>query len=166
MARQGLKPPHLLGLSTPQTPFSKRLNKELEDLKARGAEDGIFLHDFPDSNTCRVQVFGAPDTLYAGETFMLRFHFSDRYPFESPEVVFEGVSPMHPHIYSNGHICLSILYDAWSPALSVHAVCMSIVSMLSSAQSKVRPQDDTTYVARVGRRSPKLSKWHFDDDRV
>ncbi|CAE7721119.1 ube2w [Symbiodinium pilosum] len=110
--------------------------------------------------------FAAPGTIYAGEQFLLRFTFPPRNLSVWLQVVFEGPSPEHPHIYSNGHICLSILYDAWSPALTVHAVCMSIVSMLSSAQEKVRPQDDAMYVSRVGYRSPKLSKWHFDDDRV
>ena len=86
----------------------------------------------------RVEVSGPADTLYDGEQFCLQFKFGPKYPFESPEVTFVGEKvPVHPHVYSNGHICLSILTEDWSPALSVETVCLSITSMLSTAKEKV-----------------------------
>ncbi|PIA14033.1 ubiquitin-conjugating enzyme [Coemansia reversa NRRL 1564] len=108
---------------------------------------------------------GADTTLYAGETFHLRFSFPVNYPFESPEVVFIGKVPVHPHIYSNGHICLSILYNQWSPALTVESVCLSILSMLSSCEYKERPVGDSRYVLSASP-SPKDTIWRFDDDSI
>lgn len=91
-----------------------------------------------------VHMEGVPGTLYEGEKFVLQFKFTNKYPFDSPEVTFIGNNiPIHPHVYSNGHICLSILTDDWSPALSVQSVCLSIVSMLSSCKEKKRPPDNS-----------------------
>lgn len=90
------------------------------------------------SSRIRIDIDGATGTLYDGEKFQLLFKFSDQYPFDSPQVTFIGSNiPLHPHIYSNGHICLSILTDDWSPALSINSVCLSILSMLSSCKDKV-----------------------------
>jgi ubiquitin-conjugating enzyme E2 W len=114
-----------------------------------------------------INVTGAPNTLYAGERYKLQFKFPSRYPFDSPSVMFIGNTPVHPHIYSNGHICLSILTDEWSPALSVQAVCLSILSMLSSCKEKVLPPDNDRYVATCrDPNDPKKTKWFFHDDNV
>ena len=57
------------------------------------------------------------------------------------EIYFIPPSPVHPHIYSNGHTCLDILYDGhnggWSPALTINKVCLSLRSMLASNTDKV-----------------------------
>jgi ubiquitin-conjugating enzyme E2 W len=119
-------------------------------------------------NRWNINVTGAPDTIYQNENFILRFKFPERYPFESPAVMFVGSNiPIHPHIYSNGHICLSVLAEEWSPALSAQSICLSIISMLSSCKEKVRPPDDQRYVSRCADpNDPKKTRWEFHDDKV
>lgn len=121
--------------------FQRRLQKELTSL-VREPPPGVHIdEDLTSQNLTQwiVHMEGAKGTLYEGEQFQLQFRFSSKYPFDSPEVTFIGGNiPIHPHIYSNGHICLSILTEDWSPALSVQSICLSIVSMLSSCKEKVR----------------------------
>ncbi|TSN21209.1 Ubiquitin-conjugating enzyme E2 W [Bagarius yarrelli] len=120
--------------------MQKRLQKELLALR-NDPPPGMTLNERSVQNTITewfIDMDGAPGTLYEGEKFQLLFKFSSRYPFDSPQVMFTGENiPVHPHIYSNGHICLSILTEDWSPALSVQSVCLSIISMLSSCKEKV-----------------------------
>ena len=150
-----------------------RLNKELADLKTFPT----FSVKVDDNNEkiWYISFKGAENTLYAGENFTLQFKFSDEYvryfynlniqPIDSPEVIFVGHIPTHEHIYSNGFICLSILYNEWSPALRVSSVCLSILSMLSSAKVKKKPHGDAEFSARKYT-GPKQIRWFFDDETV
>ena len=111
-------------------------------------------------------MFEGPDeTLYKGEVFTLQFRFTDEYPFDSPEVMFVGTPPIHEHIYSCGYICLSTLDTDWTPALKTSGVCMSIISMLSSATVKQKPPNDEQSSAYMKHRSPKEISWVFEDDK-
>jgi len=146
--------------------FSRRLQKELADIQ-KAPPVGVNIEDASSLNKWTVKLFGAPGSLYDGEVFYLQFMFNSNYPLEAPEVIFVGHHvPIHPHIYSNGHICLSILYDGWSPALSVTSVVLSILSMLSSCPAKQRPPDNDTYIKNSFGKSPKDTKWWFHDDTV
>ncbi|XP_013749414.1 probable ubiquitin-conjugating enzyme E2 17 isoform X1 [Brassica napus] len=84
-----------------------------------------------------IEVKGAPGTLYANETYQLQVEFPEHYPMEAPQVIFQHPAPLHPHVYSNGHICLDVLYGSWSPAMRLSSICLSILSMLSSSAVKV-----------------------------
>uniref|UniRef100_A0A8D3DUW9 N-terminal E2 ubiquitin-conjugating enzyme n=1 Tax=Scophthalmus maximus TaxID=52904 RepID=A0A8D3DUW9_SCOMX len=144
-------------------PTQKRLQKELLALQ-NDPPPGMTLNEKSVQNTITqwiVDMEGATGTLYEGEKFQLLFKFSSRYPFDSPQVMFTGENiPVHPHVYSNGHICLSILTEDWSPALSVQSVCLSIISMLSSCKEKRRPPDNSFYV-RTCNKNPKKTKWWY-----
>eukprot|EP00741_Cyanophora_paradoxa_P018677 tig00021073_g18027.t1 len=144
---------------------NRRLTKELQELQ-KHTGDAISVESADSFAEWVLRVRCSPETIYAGEIYHLRFRFSDRYPIESPEVVFLEPSPVHPHIYSNGHICLNILGKDWSPALSVESVCMSIISMLSSCRKKERPKGDADYSRRYAGVSPKQASFLFHDDDV
>lgn len=76
-------------------------------------------------------------TLYEGGNSQLLFKFSSCYPFDTPQVMFSGENiPIHPHVYSNGHTCLSILTEDRSPVLSVQSVCLIVIRLLSSCREK------------------------------
>ncbi len=114
-------------------------------------------------NKWHIKFNGAEGSLYAGEPYTLQFKFSSDYPIDSPEVIFVGTPPKHEHIYSNGFICLSILYSEWTPALKTSSVCMSIISMMSSATVKQGPPNDTGSLSMYS--SPKQVRWVFEDDK-
>ncbi|GFN79087.1 ubiquitin-conjugating enzyme e2 w [Plakobranchus ocellatus] len=113
-----------------------------------------------------VDIDGAPDTAYEGEKFQLQFKFCPSYPLKSPQVIFLGPNiPVNPHVYSNGHICLSILSNEWNPTSSTQSICLSIISMLSSCKEKKRPIDDILYVATCNK-DPRKTIWWYHDDSV
>jgi len=112
--------------------------------------------------------------LYQDQIFRLKLSFSSRYPIEPPEVVFVKLPPssgtprpipIHPHIYSNGFICLDLLSTAgWSPVQTAESVCMSLQSMLTANNRNERPPGDTDFVARNKQRPRDVNFFYHDDN--
>ena len=75
-------------------------------------------------------ILGPEDSPYEGGLFCLKLEFSESYPFTAPTVCFV-TKIFHPNISPGGNICLDILKDKWSPALTVSKLLLSICSLLT-----------------------------------
>jgi len=73
---------------------------------------------------------GPPDSPYEGGVFFLKIQFPQDYPFKPPKIKFQ-TKVYHCNINDKGGICLDILKDNWSPALTISKVLLSICSLLT-----------------------------------
>ena len=110
----------------------KRLQRELVELEedppsncSAGPEDEDLFH-------WTATIMGPEDSPYFGGIFFLDIHFPGDYPFKPPKVTFT-TRIYHCNINSNGSICLDILKDQWTPALTVSKLLLSICSLLTDA---------------------------------
>ncbi|ORY19423.1 ubiquitin-conjugating enzyme/RWD-like protein [Clohesyomyces aquaticus] len=149
---------------------TKRLGKELSKMQS-GLPNGIELIKADDFKEwlLDIRVVDA-NPIYQGEVYRIKFMFSPNYPIEAPEVVFvqdeSHPIPYHPHIYSNGIICLDLLdRTGWSPVHNVESVCISLQSMLTGNTKKERPPGDENFV-RSNTQRPRDINFVFHDPHV
>lgn len=115
---------------------ARRILKEISDLR-KDAPDNCSAGPRSESDcyTWDAMIVGPTDSPYAGGMFNLEIHFPSDYPFKPPKVVFK-TKIYHPNVSANGAICLDILKDQWSPALTIGKVLLSICSLLTDANPK------------------------------
>jgi ubiquitin-conjugating enzyme E2 D/E len=109
----------------------KRLQRELTEIEKDTPVNCSAAPIYPsDLFTWQATIIGPTETPYEGGVFKLKILFPTDYPFKPPKITFE--TPIyHPNVNSNGSICLDILKDQWSPALSITKVLLSICSLLA-----------------------------------
>ncbi|CAM9220216.1 unnamed protein product [Ectocarpus fasciculatus] len=83
------------------------------------------------TNLCNWKLFLTDcSTPYEGGAWFLTVEFPRDYPFKPPKIRF--VTPIyHCNVNSDGAICLDILKDSWTPALTISKVMLSISALLT-----------------------------------
>ena len=117
------------------TMATRRITKEIADLSKDAPENCSAGPRGEDIYKWDATIMGPTDTPYVGGVFNMEIHFPSDYPFKPPKVQFL-TKIYHPNISSNGAICLDILKEQWSPALTVSKVLLSICSLLSDPNPK------------------------------
>mmetsp|Transcript_164 Transcript_164/g.519 ORF Transcript_164/g.519 Transcript_164/m.519 type:complete len:158 (+) Transcript_164:171-644(+) len=111
---------------------AKRIQKELAEISldppcnCSAGPKGDNLYEWVST------IVGPPGSPYAGGVYFLDITFPPDYPFKPPKVVFK-TRIYHCNVNSSGQICLDILKDNWSPALTISKVLLSIGSLLTDA---------------------------------
>jgi len=148
---------------------AKRVGKELDDLQKHGNTEHFVAAPVNNQlGTWACAISGPDGCPFERKWYALRVDFSEDYPFKPPRVRFVS-SMYHPNINGNGGICLDILKDQWSPALTISKVLMSLRSLLSDPNC-----DDplNPYVAQLARSQPQdyarraaenAAKYGFED---
>ncbi|XP_076458447.1 ubiquitin-conjugating enzyme E2 E1-like isoform X1 [Babylonia areolata] len=108
----------------------KRIQKELAEItlepppNCSAGPKGDNLYEWAST------ILGPSGSVYEGGVFFLDISFSPEYPFKPPKVTFK-TRIYHCNINSQGAICLDILKENWSPALTISKVLLSVCSLLT-----------------------------------
>ncbi|KAG5453699.1 Ubiquitin-conjugating enzyme E2 2 [Clonorchis sinensis] len=108
----------------------KRIQKELADIMSDPPPNCSAVPRGDNLFEWVSTLLGPPGSVYEGGIFFLDIHFSPEYPFKPPKVTFK-TRIYHCNINSQGVICLDILKNNWSPALTISKVLLSICSLLT-----------------------------------
>ncbi|KAI0190877.1 ubiquitin-conjugating enzyme/RWD-like protein [Xylaria flabelliformis] len=121
-----------------------RMMAERPGLEEESTDYKVF---FQDDNLLEFDAFiyGPDDSLYKHKLVKLRFNIPALYPYEPPKVTHLQYSGgrIHPNLYVEGNVCLSILGtwpgQPWSPGLSIHTVLISIRALLDNEPYRHEP---------------------------
>ncbi|QKF93961.1 ubiquitin-conjugating enzyme E2 [Fadolivirus algeromassiliense] len=128
-----------------QTTLTRRLTTEASEMRTKAPENCSASPVGDNLTHWEAVIIGPKGSPFENGIFRLDIQFPQNYPFTAPHVKF--VTPVyHPNINKNGAICLDILKDQWSPAITVSKLLLSICSLLTDPNPNDPLEPD---VARV-----------------
>ena len=108
----------------------QRLQYELKNAKELDEYGIVIETDETNIYKWTITMQGPEDSPYQEGTFKLSLEFPSNYPFAPPSINFI-TKIYHCNVNNSGGICLDILKDQWSPALTINKVVLSIISLLN-----------------------------------
>ena len=106
-----------------------RLKNELKELETNAPTNCSANMVSDDIYHWQATILGPEGSPYENGVFYLQILFPQDYPFKPPKVKFI-TKIYHCNINNNGNICLDILKDQWSPALTISKILLSICSLM------------------------------------
>tara|TARA_Y100000996_G_C22320453_1_gene560123 strand:+ start:35 stop:484 length:450 start_codon:yes stop_codon:yes gene_type:complete len=107
----------------------QRIQKELQEMTNNPPANCSAGPDGEDLYTWQASIMGPDGSPFQGGVFWLKISFPKDYPFKPPKMQFL-TKLYHPNISATGAICIDILKEQWSPALTVSKVLLCICSLL------------------------------------
>jgi len=135
---------------------AKRLIKDIKQLNNESPPGIFYSHDEQDILKGTALIIGPKDTPYSGGYYFFRFSFPYDYPHSPPVLKFctnDGCTRMHPNLYKNGKVCLSLLNswqgqdatDAWTGCQTISSILLTIRSIMSDVPLVHEPGCDENH---------------------
>ncbi|KAG9311329.1 ubiquitin-conjugating enzyme/RWD-like protein [Chiua virens] len=134
----------------------KRIHREIADAKKEDLGD-ITLAPTPDSMyRWKATIPGPQGSPYEGGMFNADIQLASDYPFSAPKVTF-ATRIYHMNISDKGGVCIDILKQNWSPALSLFKVMLSLSSLLTDPNPL--PSIATEYTRNRAQHDRTARRW-------
>ena len=139
---------------------AKRIKKEMNELRKDAPTNCSAGPTNDDLFEWKAVIMGPAESNYQGGIFHLIIRFPADYPFKPPKVTFQ-TKIYHPNVNEKGGICLDILKDQWSPALTISKVLLSISSLLTdpNPDDPLVPDIARQYISNRGLYNQTAKDW-------
>ena len=115
----------------------KRVVMDIKSFMDLSYEDKFIYFDKSNFMEIYLMIVGPKGTPYEDGMLFFKLNFNKNYPFDSPTVKFLNMDEnvrIHPNLYTNGKVCLSILGTwegpKWLPTMSLNTIALTIQSIL------------------------------------
>ena len=138
----------------------KRVRKEWKEIRKESVTNFSAGPESDDMFVWSAVIMGPSDSVYQGGVFRLRIRFPPDYPFKPPKITFV-TKIYHPNVNGSGGICLDVLKDQWSPALTITKVLLSISSLMTdpNPDDPLVPEIAALYQTNIQAYNDRAREW-------